>query len=89
MDEADLSEFKDEIKPLAPDLLGQKTLVTERSDRSTMRKILFYGHAEIGGDMLTVLNNPSPLFTELCNSLLQASAVNQWAVWNFILNALR
>jgi hypothetical protein len=50
MDEADLSEFKDEIKPLAPDLLGQKTLVTERSDRSTMRKILFYGHAEIAGD---------------------------------------
>lgn len=89
MDESDLSESKDEIKRLAPDLFSQQTLATERSDRSTMQKILFYGHAEIGGDRLTVLNNPSPLFTELCNSLLQASAVNEWAVWNFILNALR
>ncbi len=88
MDEADLSEFRDEIKRLTPDLLSNEILVTERSDRSTMQKILFYGHAEIGGDTITVLNDPSPVVSELYSSLLRTSAANRRAVWSFILNAL-
>ncbi len=52
------------------------------------QEVLFYGRTEIGGDMVTIVNDGSPDIARLCSSLLTASAVNRKAGWNFILKAL-
>jgi len=92
MDETDLSEFKDEVKRLALDLISNETLVVKHTDQNSTngneQEILFYGRAGIGGDTITLLNNASPVIAELCRCLLSASAVNRQASWNFILKAL-
>lgn len=88
MDKDDLSEFRDEVKRLAADLLTNETLVAEQVAGSREQILLFYGHAGIGGDTIGLLNDPSPRVPALCSSLLSASASNRRAVWNFILKAL-
>ena len=96
MDQTDLSEFKDEVKRLAPDLLSNETLVVKQTDQNSTQgteqsselEVLFYGQAEIGGDTITLLNDASPLIAELCRCLLSASSVNRQASWTFICKAL-
>lgn len=88
MNETDRAELSDEVKRLAADLLSNETLVAEEVAGSQEQTLLFYGHTGIGGDTIGLLNDPSPGVSDLCSSLLSASASNRRAVWNFILKAL-
>jgi len=88
MDESDLSEFKDEVKRLALDLLSNETLVLKQAPQGNEQEVLFYGRAGISGDAITILNDASPVIAALCRCLLSASAVNRQASWNFICKAL-
>ena len=88
MNETERTELSDEVKRLAMDSLSNETLVIKQTSGSTGQEVLFYGRAEIGGDMVTIVNDGSPDIARLCSSLLAASAVNRQASWTFICKAL-
>ncbi|MEL7589423.1 MAG: hypothetical protein AAGU19_22105 [Prolixibacteraceae bacterium] len=88
MNETDCTELSDEVKLLAMDLLSNETLVIKQTSGSTGQEVLFYGRAEIWGDMVTIVNDGSSAIARLCSSLLAASAVNRQASWTFICKAL-
>ncbi len=88
MDETGYSEFRDAVRQLAADLLSNEILVAEQADGNREQTLLFYGHAEVGGDTVAVLNDHSREVSVLCSTLLSASALSRRAAWNLILTAL-